>query len=573
MARNIGVNFNGKHIILPGAYSSLDVSGLGASGGVSQKTIVFLGSAQSGEPNKLFMFRNTTDARKTFRSGDLVTAGELAWSPSGDGIGAGRIGFIRVEDAKQAVLEKDGLKLTSQIYGDEANKIQVKQEDGTIEGSKRLSLYFYPDNIREVYDNIGPIFKVKYSGEQAYAIMTITVDSTTKKATKLELKAGADEATAVTIATISLGAGEYADTNKVVGAINEYPGFDASIIPVGNKNVATQFYDAADKVDLKAGHTVTALGQDYVNQTRNSKLVISAFDVMKPVPANFEFTAMEGGTNGKVPTSWIDALDLVRGSGAYILVPLTSDESIHHECAKFVERMSNDERQEMRGFYGGALDESIDTVKSRAVTLNGDRSLVCTPGVRRAVYGGDSKLLPSFFTAAMVAGRVSGQPIGEPVTLDYLNLIGLEKIYTTTELEQLLEAGVTPIEYVQQANRRGYRIAQCVTTHQDSDNPALRELSIGEIGDFLNMELREVLETMFVGQKGTINSPSIIKNKVQSFLDQKVREEIITAYDEVSVRVVLDGGVVYVEYAVMPVFGINYVLISGRFYRTEIGGE
>lgn len=570
MSRNIGVNFNGKRIVRPGAHSSLDVSGLGASGGTSQKTIIFVGSSTSGEPNKVHFFKNTADARQVLRGGDLLTAGELAWSPSGDGVGAGTIGFLRVESAEQATLTKGALKLTSQIYGDLANRIQAKVEEGTIPGSKRLSIYFWPDNLREVYDNIGPIFNITYEGSQPYATVTIKKDPQTKKAIRLEVKAGAEQGSATVIAGYNLGAGEYSETNKLINDLNEHPDISAKMVPVANKNIGTAELDELTDQDIKTKYTVQALAGDFIHQTRFSKLVTTEILAEGTLEENFAFEYLANGKNGTVPASWAEKFDLLYGKGAYIVVPLTGDEAIHHELSRFIDRMSGEERSEMRAFYGGHLGEGVDTTVNRAVTLNSKRATLAYPGITRTTSGGETEVLPPYFTAAMVAGRVAGVDIGEPVTLDYLNLIGVERVLTGTEIDQLLEAGVTPVEYVQQSNRKGFRIAQCITTHQDDANPALRENSIGEISDFLNMELRAKLESMFVGGKGTVSSPSIIKNTVQSFLDQKKREEWIIEYDEASVNVVLDGEVVYVDYAVMPAFGINYVLISGSFYRKTI---
>lgn len=571
MTQNIGVSFNGKQIIKPGAYSSIDVSGLDASGSSSQKTIVFVGSAESGEPNKVHYFRNSTDARAVLRGGDLYKAGVLAWSPSNDTVSAGKIGFLRVENAERARAEKGSLTLISKIYGEVANRIQTKIEDGSLPASKRLSIYFWTDNAREIYDNIGPIFNIQYTGEKPYSVVNITTDEISKEATTLEILVGDDEQSAVTLASYQLGNGQFSEINKLLNDLNAHQEIQAKIVGVGNKNIPTKYLDKLEKADIKGQVlTVTALRYDLYNQLRFSRLVDASFDLTKPEPENYNYEYMVGGTNGTVPASWADKFELIQGQDAYIIVPLTGDEAIHNECAVFTSQMTNDERHEMRGVYGGNLGETPDQAVNRAVTLNSSHAHLVYPGVSRTFTDGSTEMLAPYFTAAIVAGRMSGREIGEPITLDSVNITGVERVLTSTELEKLLEAGVTPIEYSQQVTSKGYRISQGLTTYQDTVNPALRESSISEIQDFLNMELREKLEAMFVGKKGTASSPSVIRTTVQSFLDQKVRDNVIIEYDEVSVNVVLEGGVVYVNYAVMPAFGINYVLISGKFYRKAI---
>src|SRR5690606_3440472 len=164
MVKNVGVNFNGKHIIHPGAHSRVladELSSLSSSG---VKRIAIIGKSQGGEPGKVVWFDNPSDAKAYLKGGDLLTAGELAWSPSDDNIGAGEIGFLRIEDAKQAQLVKDGLTFVSKDWGAHTNQIQVKLEDGTALNSKRITVSDWSTNTTEVYDNIGPIFTIKYNG-------------------------------------------------------------------------------------------------------------------------------------------------------------------------------------------------------------------------------------------------------------------------------------------------------------------------------------------------------------------------------------------------------------------------
>ncbi len=563
MARNIGVNFGGKRIVKPGAHSRIDASGLSAFGSGSEKKIVFFGSARGGEPGVYHEFSNLTEARNVLRGGDLLTAGELAWTPSGDGVGSSKIGFVRVEDAKQATLAAGGLTFKSLMYGAEANRIQVKLEDGSIEGSKRIIAWFWQDNLRETFDNLGPVFNIKYDGEAADATVTIAVGAD-GKATTLTLKVGAD-----VIKVFSLGnGGEFKEVNKLIKHINDLPDFTASVTAAGGKNLTTDSLDAVADVSVKTDvFTATAFKGDILYNLATSELV--EVEVTAKTPAevtNFNYTYLTEGADGTVPASWADKLDVAIGEGAYIIVPLTSDEAIHAEVARFVEYQSGNENNEMRAFYGGGLGETIDRVINRAVTLNSTRATVCYPAITRKSIDDTVVKLPAYFTAAIIAGRVSGIAIGEPATFDYLNLIGVEKILSSGEINRLIENGVTVVEYVRSRNRNGFRIAQCITTYQDDANPAYRENSISEIMDFLNAELREHLEAKFVGTKGTAVTPALIKNEVQSFLDQKVREEWLVEYDPSSV-VVSDGEVIRVSYRCMPVHSINYILITGAFYR------
>jgi hypothetical protein len=310
---------------------------------------------------------------------------------------------------------------------------------------------------------------------------------------------------------------------------------------------------------------VLAFAGDLANQVQYSTLISATLN--GTMPTNFAYSYLTGGSNGTVPASWATKLDLIAGQGAYIIVPLTKDEAIHAEVARFVESQTSNEASEMRAFYGGGLAETVDQTINRSVSLNSPRSTVVYPGIIRQVSDGVLETLPGYMSAAIVAGRVSGVAIGEPVTFDSLNIAGVEKVLTSSEISKLLEGGVTPIEAVRTKTRKGFRISQCITTFQDDANPAYRENSISELIDFLNAELREYLEARYIGTKGTSVTPALIKNDVQSFLDQKIRDQWLVEYDPNSV-VVTDGDVITVQYSAMPVFGINYILITGTFYRS-----
>lgn len=569
MARNIGVNFNGKHIIHPGAYSQNKSDSMGLSGSNSNRTIVFVGTSQGGSPGLVNWYSNPTDMKRDLRGGDLAIAGELAWSPSGDGAGASKVGFLRVEDAKQSKLVKDGLTAVSKGYGDYTNKIQLKLEDGTLPESKRLTAYLWMDNIMEIYDNIGPIFKVKYKGEADYAAIDVEVDSTSGKAKALKIKVGTDEQSAAEALVYDLTSGQFSLIQSIVSDIAEHPDFEASMVASGNKNIASIDLDPVSKKDIKAGYTVKAMYGDLLHQTRYGQLIDFSFNPTEKFPANFGYTYLAEGASGSAPSSWADKFDLLYGEAIDMVVPLSGNEAVHAELLRFIEFQSTEERAEMVGLFGGSLGESVDDAIGRAVNLNSNRAVLCYPGVTRKMADETTQTLAPYFTAALVAGKVAGVPVGEPVTLDYVNLVGLEKVLRADEVNRLIESGVCALEFVRQRSQKGFRIAQGITTYQADANPVYRELSVVLMADAISKELRERLEIKFAGGKGTKVTPALVKNEVQSFLDEKVRDEWIVDYKR-DVQVTMNGDKIYVTYEAQPVEAVNYILITTNFYRESI---
>lgn len=558
--RNVGVTFRGNRLIRPGARSFVDASGIAVSGSLSEKKIVLIGEAKGGVPGEYVEFNNYSEASRYLRSGEILAGSQLAWNA-----GAGNIGFVRVNSGSKSELTEGGLKLTSKMYSNDANKIEVALEDGTFEGSKRLTVGYWVDGIKETYDNIGPLFTVKHTGSNETASLTITKGAD-GYANTVELTLGSTEPLKFSVGS----GGQFKDVNRLIAELDSHPDITATIAGSYNKNIETRFLDEADLDLIGEEKVVTGFKGDLLNQLQSSQVVDAEFEG-DVVPDNFNTKLMTGGADGEVPASWADKLDVLIGTGAYIIVPMTSDSVIQSEIARFIDTQTNVEQNEMRAFYGGELGESINEIINRSAAMNSSRSVVCYPGIKQQFDGeNEPRVVPSYYTAALVAGRVAGLEMGEPATYKAVNVLDLERPMTTAEMDRLIAGGVTVVENTRSKNRSGFRIAQCVTTYRDELNPAYREESINEMIDFLTSELRETLEDRFVGTRGTAFTASVIKNAVQSFLDQKVRDEWLVEYQPESVVVEQDGEVVYVNYSAMPAHSINYILITSKFYKTSI---
>lgn len=561
MVRNVGVNFNGRNLVRPGARSRIDASDIAVTGSGAEKKIAILGQAEGGIPGEYVEYSTYSEARNNFRKGKLLEGAQLAWRE-----GAGPIGFIRMNEGSQASLTQGSMTLTSKMHASEANRIEAKLEDGNLEGSKRLTVGFWVDNIREVYDNIGPLFSVTHTGSNETATLSIT-KGTDGYAETVELTVGALEPLRFSVGD----GGQFKEVNRLIAEIDSHPDIDAKLLGSYNKNIATKHLDAMASTDLiGTPATVTAFKGDLLTQVANSRVVDVAIDG-DTLPDNFGNTFLTGGADGDEPTSYASALDALVGTGAYIIVPMTSDPVIQGEIASFIAQQTAIEQNAMRAFYGGALGETVDQILNRASSLNSDRSVVCYPGLVQSFDGqNEPALKPSYYTACVVAGRVAGLEMGEPATFKNVQMLDTERPLSTNELDRLVAGGVTVIEKVRSRNRSGFRIAQCITTYRDELNPAFREESINEMIDFLTAQLKDSLEDRFVGTRGTAFTPSVIKNAVQSFLDQKVRDEWLVEYQPESVVVEMEGEVVYVSYSAMPAHSINYILITSKFYKTSI---
>lgn len=551
----------------PNTTISVDDSALGATAGESIKNIVLVGSAVGGEPHVLYQLTSFPQARDIFKGGELLDAIELAWTPSDAEDGAGVIYAMRADEATQAKLDKSPIEITSKQYGDLANKLVVELTDNVLTSTKRLRVRDTSTNEVEVFDNLGNIFTLTYKGSEALANATI-------KDGKLTISTGAEIGSMTEQLNYDLKSVAFEDVSSLITDISSREDFEASFVPYGDKNIKAIELDAVDGADIKnEGHTFTGLIGDLIRQTEYSQYVTveRKGEAVETTVANFPQTALAGGANGAVPSSWAKLFRQIASDDApltYYLVPLTSQTSIHGEASAFVNEQSN-AGYAMRTIVGGALEETYSqTVARQAVLYNSRVSLV---GFDANVRMADGRVLaqPAYMLASMVAGLASGQPVGEPITYKHLRIASLIRPYTSDQLDQLHLNGVIGCEKVRNLNTTTtFRIVSDVTTFNATTSPVKSEMGLGEETDFIIMELRETLDNTFIGVRISSIGADAIKSHVQSFLFVKKLNTQIQDFDPTDISVVIIGDRAEISFVANPARGLNYINGS-MIYKTK----
>jgi hypothetical protein len=551
---------------------SLNAGSLGAANVASEKPLVLIGSATGGEPHVPYELNNYSQAREIFRSGELLDAIEMAWNPSPSLQGAGKIIAIRTDEATQATYEDAGLKFTSKLYGVDANDIQVEYTTNSLTGAKRVGVYFTKERYERTYDNVGNIFTVKYTGEEAAATAEVVVDAETGVAKRLVLSAGADAGALTAVRTYTLGQGVYQDAHVLVNDINNLPDFEAQMNTLGgNKNVDTDALDVLEATDIKnTSATVTAVAADLKNQLANDKYIAVSTDPKQALPDAMELANLTGAETNPSPASWAGMFDTLIDLDVYYIVPLTANEAIHGELAQFLTDESK-AGHHLRGIVGGELDETMEDIRARQMNLRKARiGLVGDSTVRRMP---DGRVLdvPAYLYAALVAGIASGLAIGEPLTYKSVNIEGLKRRFTGDQLDQLHNSGVIMTEYARGRGTSHFRLVSDPTTYNVATEPVMNRVSLGEVSDFLTTELREVLDSEFIGTRVRNTSASIIKNRVESFLDQQKKVGgLIVDYNPDDVQVIISGNTATINITVQPSQGLDYINVNLTYEDNEL---
>ena len=526
----------------------------GASTG-SDKILMLIGEAEGGQPNQVYKVRNYIQAKKIFRGGELLDAMELAWNPANETQGAGDILAMRVENATNATFKQGPVTFESKLYGDEANQINVELAESESGNGRNLTVTG-PGGYRNVYYDLGHIFSVTFEGEGEASIEVAD--------NKVIVTDGAN--------TVTLLAEQLPKVNQVVNQINQIKGFKATMPARSNKNI-----DTADLDDLAVTVVgaepvkVTGLIADLKLQLQYDEMVTISVDGAGAVE-DFNET-LEGGSNGEVPVSWADKFAHFANEGGYYLVPLTDSPAVHAEGAYFVNERSN-QGEPMRMISGAGIQdngegETADALLNRASALRDSRAYLVGFAGEATMGDGQVKAIPGYMFAAQVAGIASGLDIGESITFKQINISNVKPIFEGSELDALNTGGVIMAEFVRNRLSTKFRLVDDVSTYNDKTDPVRSQLAVGEAHDFLASELKLHLDENFIGSRTEILSPSILKNSIQSFLDQKKRDREIQDYDPQEVQVVIDGEVAEVSLVVFPMRSLKRINVS-LIYKQQV---
>lgn len=580
----------------PHVETNFDDSRLSNTASDSAKNIFMLGSATNGDPTKVYEIRTSQQATKIFGSGDLVDGIKLAFDPTGNSVtNGGTVYALRVDNAKQASLVKDGLTFTSSIFGTNANQVSVAL-DNDVFGVPRITVNYSPDNYERTYTNIGQMFSITYSGKSASAGYTVSHD-TDGKAILLTLGSGDSIDKLTNVATFDLTMSKYDTIAKLMQAISATPNFSASV--VGSPSVNTSYLDevtspvdvktAPAVVTAKIGDAISKLGYDpyvVVTQTSNNKPIVngvsagtgsatvSVTTAPASFPANFDTAFLTGGSTGDVPVSWADKFNGAIGNNVYYIIPLTSEENIHAELQAFI-----DEQHVLgynyHAFVGGGFAEPLEQILSRQVNINDSRfGLVGQSG--HVQEGGESVHVPAYLMAAYVGGLSSSLGVAVPITNKKLALVDLDQNFSGDDLNTLNQNGVIGIEHLVNRNATGgYYIVQDVSTNTVSSSHVDGSLYLGELTDFLFDNLRFVLRDTYIGSNIRSTSADDIKSTVASYLYSEMNNDdgLIVDFSESDIVVTISGTVVYIQFAVAPTQEIKNIVVSGTYSNYSATSE
>jgi hypothetical protein len=459
-------------------------------------------------------------------------------------------------------------KIQSKDWGADASNIQHKISDGTLAGTKKLTLYNSKTDAYEIYDNLGKIFSIKYTGSQKYAAISIISDGA-GNAIKLQTYIGADKDTAIVDLDLDLSTKSFKNVVSLVHVLSGYENYVVSSYNSFNPELSVNDLDFMDRVDIKTETEITAVLPDMKKSVALQSQLCEITIINREIDNfdNYDFTTLIGGSEGRSPLSWASFFDMLSRYNITYITPLTDDLSIIAECQEHVNHMSENMGKERRIICGSGNRLTVDTAIINAKRLSSDRCQYVYPGMYDLNDSGELELYPAYILAAQHAGRAAFLTDGEAATHDHYRMSAIETELEPDEITKLLNAGVVTFELVisgEAYETSSVRMVQDLTTYTSDTNPLYCERAIGIVADTLNKDLRNDLDDLLVGKRTTTAALTTARNRVISILQKRKKDEIIVAYKDVNVY--KENDAVWVEYAVAPAEPTNFVLIKSHFY-------
>lgn len=189
-------------------------------------------------------------------------------------------------------------------------------------------------------------------------------------------------------------------------------------------------------------------------------------------------------------------------------------------------------------------------------------------GVKRMnMISKKEEVLPSFYYAANLAGRLGGLQPQEPITYKKLKVSNFVHNLTEKQREKALQKGVVHNRLVSDL---GSVVNQGINTLQKNTqlfNPdgSSYEISIMRISSFLNKELVRVLRPLFIGNSIMKASPEDVKLAVVNYLRSRCatpqNDNLIINFENVTVKFQEDY--YDIQYGFYPNGPVNKMFLTG----------
>ncbi len=575
--------YQGQVLVIPDVYVADNVRATAPVTGNTQLPLAFIAYGFGGVPASLVVgptptvtgvpgYTVATDSaslRRALRGAPAKGFAQFIFNPTSEAAlnGAQTVYYINASGNTQSTATVVGggatptniFTLTSVDYGTPSNSLQYKVEPGTVAGVKMTILdgntVSGNGGSSAIGDNLGVPLTLFYTGAAASPTYTITQTGTGVSAV----------ATAFTFTssvagesfTLDLTASNLQTVSQLAAYLNGRGYLQATV--VGDGSLATSALDAASIIAVSKAATtntptnITAtLGaiawfvKKYASAFCTAVQLVASTPAVAPSTTN-GFVLFSGATSVP-PTNqnYADALTLALSLNVGTVFVDNNSSSIQALLAAHLNTANQVVYGKFRmGATGSALAETDTTAIYNARAINSNYCVYAYPGVQRIdVDTGVNTTYSGLYSAAAVAGMMSGSVPEEPLMMKHINGTGMEKnIVAVSQIDALQKGGVMVLRSDPYTNTP--QIVSDLTTWQNDNNPSNVYVQA--------MRCRQTLWRSFqIGLKpfvGTIASPQtlgLVRSTVITILNgllNQGRGGILASWDVDSLKISYDSTV------------------------------
>ncbi|RYF49849.1 MAG: hypothetical protein EOO38_07020 [Cytophagaceae bacterium] len=541
---------NGKTIAVPGAYSTVDASGLDAIGLTATGIVALIGSASGGKPytaikgtSDFTVLTQPAQAARVYRSGDLLEAAAMAFNPSSDPDiqgGAQQVVSVKVNPATQAtlVLGDGNVTLTSRDYGYFANDTRVTLASGSVSGQMVIVTNGVITEVGDNLDNSDASGVVDWLNANS-SLVSATTQAVATTAVGKDILCGETTVSAGDEFGMVLNGNGYGYTAVAGDGPAQiiqlfYSRVLADAPGIGKPSVVTVDGQPALRVlPAHSGAAVEVRGP--TNLTVKDSPPVAISDGTPPALDNMDATSLNGGSEGAATfKDWQNCLNLLKQIRVNTIVPLTQDAAVHSavdaHCA-YMCGLGRSERDAVVGLGpsgGSALPTKQDLI-NKAQNLS-TRNLRCVgQSVTRYNTQGVLTEFGPHFLAVLAAGMQAGGVPGISLTHKTVNCLGLGNDTSWNTVDDANELILSGILFAELKNGLGFRWVRNVTCYLGSNNSAFSDAGVNNAVNFAVYTVRNALEYA-IGRElfsGTGSSLSAIAGRELALL---LKQGIIAGY-------------------------------------------
>lgn len=276
------------------------------------------------------------------------------------------------------------------------------------------------------------------------------------------------------------------------------------------------------------------------------------------------FLPFAKGANGEISANYKAGLDTILDQEVHIVVAAgQTDKTFGNALDAHCQTASSDtfKRDRIAVVGSGPADpKNVDSLFDNAVghNLDSDRVIFVSPGIMATDASATpvaDVVLPGAYTAAAIAGLLASEPPHISLTNKTLSVDGLEMIFNTAQLTQLVENRVLAVE-----SRHGFHIVKAITT---TTGGAFAEITTRRIVDYAKFGVRLAADP-YIGKLNNDRVRNALKATLTSFLKGMMDDEMLTAFDlaVTATRAEEIRGIVNVTMTLQPVFSINFIKVT-----------